>query len=115
MALASPTGPLTQPTVVLGAEPGRFVRLVWADAAAAPQLSSAKVIAPRHGSKVLDAPTEIVVEPTAEAAGRHPSDEAAGRALHFDLGGVLPLAQLELRWISGTRVAPVRLQLRNDS
>ena len=41
MALASPSGPLTQPTLVLGANPGRFVRLVWTDAATAPQVSAA--------------------------------------------------------------------------
>jgi Protein of unknown function (DUF3999) len=105
MALASPAGALTQPTVVLGAAPGRFVRLVWADAAQAPQVSGAKVIVSQHGSKVLDAPTELTfAASTADAA----------RALDFDLGGTLPIAQLELRWARGTQVAPVRLQTRNS-
>jgi hypothetical protein len=113
MALASPTGPLTQPTVVLGANAGRFVRLIWTDAANAPQLSGAKVIAAQAGSKVLDAPTELVIASSAEPAGSTTSDDAAKRALHFDLGGTLPMAQLDLRWDSGTRVAPVRLQMRN--
>jgi Protein of unknown function (DUF3999) len=106
IALSSATGPLTQPTIVLGANPGRFVRLIWTDAANAPQLSSAKVIAPQHGSKVLDAPAEIALTPSTAA-----SDAVPG-ALDFDLGGTLPIAQLDLRWSSGTHVAPVRLQTR---
>jgi Protein of unknown function (DUF3999) len=108
MALASPTGPLTQPTVVLGSNPDRFVRLVWADAATAPQVSAAKVIAAQHGSKVLDAPTELMLTASTPSA-----DAAALRALDFDLGGTLPIAQLELRWPRGTQVAPVRLQTRD--
>jgi hypothetical protein len=115
MALASPTGPLTQPTVVLGANPGRFVRLVWADPANAPQISAAKAIAPHSSSKVLDAPTELVIAPSAEPVGKSAADEAAQRALHFDLGGTLPIAQIDLRWAGGTRVAPVRLQARNEA
>ena len=115
MALASPTGPLTQPTVVLGANPGRFVRLVWTDAASAPQVSAAKVIAAQHGSKVLDAPVFIVASPSAEPAGKAAADAASPRGLHFDLGGSLPITQLDLRWTSGTLVAPVRLQARDDA
>jgi Protein of unknown function (DUF3999) len=108
MALASPTGPLTQPTLVLGTNPGRFVRLVWADAASAPQVSATKVIAAQHGSKVLDAPTALTLTASTPSA-----DAAAPRALDFDLGGTLPIAQLELRWARGTQVAPVRLQTRD--
>ena len=115
MALASPAGPLTQPTVVLGANPGRFVRLVWAAAATAPHVSAAKVIAAQHGSKVLDAPVIIVASPSAEPAGKTAADAASPRALHFDLGGTLPITQLDLRWTSGTLVAPVRLQARDDA
>ncbi len=115
MALASPTGPLTQPTLMLGANPGRFVRLVWADAATAPQVSAAKVIAAQHGSKVLDAPAIIVASPSAEPAGKTATDAAAQRALHFDLGGTLPITQIDLRWTNGTLVAPVRLQARDDA
>jgi Protein of unknown function (DUF3999) len=110
MALASPTGALTQPTLVLGASPGRFVRLVWADAATAPQLTAAKVVAEQHGRKVLDAPTELTL------VASPPANEAdAPRALDFDLGGTLPVAQLELRWSRGTQVAPVRVQTRDRS
>ena len=115
MALASPTGSLTQPALVLGADAGRFVRLVWADAATAPQLSAAKVIAAQRGSKVLDAPVIIVASPSAEPAGKTASDATAQRALHFDLGGRLPIAQLELRWTRGTLVAPVQLRARDDA
>ncbi len=115
MALASPAGPLTQPTLVLGANPGRFGRLVWTDAATAPQVSAAKVIAAQHGSKVLDAPVIIVASPSAEPAGKTAADAASPRALHFDLGGTLPITQLDLRWTSGTLVAPVRLQARDDA
>jgi Protein of unknown function (DUF3999) len=115
MALASPSGPLTQPTVALGANPGRFVRLVWAEAATTPQVNAAKVIAAQHGSKVLDAPVIIVASPSAEPAGKSAPDAAAARALHFDLGGTLPITQLDLRWTSGTLVAPVRLQARDDA
>ena len=106
IALSSATGALTQPTIVLGANPGRFVRLVWTDTANAPQISSAKVIAPQHGSKMLDAPAELTL-----AAAAASSDAAPG-ALDFDLGGTLPIARLELRWAGGTHVAPVRLQTR---
>jgi Protein of unknown function (DUF3999) len=113
MALASPTGPLTQPTVPLGAHPGRFVRLLWSDASTAPQVSAAKVIAAQHGSKVLDAPAIIVASPSTEPAGKSAADAAALRALHFDLGGTLPMTQIDLRWTSGTFVAPVRLQARD--
>lgn len=115
MALASTAAPLTQPSVVLGANPGRFLRLVWSDAANAPQINGAKVLAPQHGSKVLDPPAELLFAPTPEPVGKAAADEAAPRALHFDLGGTLPITQLDLRWTSGTRVAPVRLQMRNDS
>jgi hypothetical protein len=38
--------------------------------------------------------------------------EQARGALYFDLGGALPLQTVELRFSSGTRVAPVRLQGR---
>ena len=115
MALASPTGVLTQPTVPLGVKPGRFVRLVWADAATAPQVTSAKVVTAQHGSKVLDAPITLVVSPGTEPAGKAPPEEGAQRALHFDLGGTLPITQVDLHWTRGTVVAPVRLQARNDA
>lgn len=115
MALASPAGALTQPTVVLRADTGRFVRLVWADVAQAPQVSGVKVLTGESKSRVLDAPTEVVVAPTPEPAAKGAPDAAAKRALHFDLGGVLPIAQIDLQWTGGTRVVPVRLQARDDA
>ena len=113
LALASASGPLTQPSILLPANAGRFVRLVWADAAAAPMLNGAKVIAATQSSVTLDAPTELVFAAGPVPAGKTAPDEAAQRALHYDLGGRLPLVQVDLRLAPGTRVAPVRLQGRN--
>jgi len=113
MALASAAGPLTQPSLVLPSQVGRFVRLVWADAAAAPLINGAKVIAATQGSVTLDAPTELVFATSPAPVGKAAADEAAQRALHYDLGGTLPLVQVDLQLAPGTRVAPVRLQGRN--
>ena len=115
LALASANGPLTQPSVMLPADAGRFVRLVWADAVAAPTLTGAKVIAATQSSVTLDAPTELVFATSPAPEGKTSPDEAAQRALHYDLGGVLPLVQVDLQLAPGTRVAPVRLQGRNHS
>jgi hypothetical protein len=120
MALNAATGPLTQPTLELAPTTGRFVRLVWADAAAAPRLSGAKVVAAQPQSVVFDAPTELQfaasAEPTSQAApgtATPQRDELAARALHFDLGGNLPLVAIDLQLAAGTRVAPVRVQSRS--
>ncbi len=115
LALASANGSLTQPSVLLPADAGRFVRLVWADAAAAPAVSGAKVIASTQSSVTLDPPTALVLSSSPPPAAKSAPDEAAQRALHFDLGGVLPLTQVDLRLGPGTRVAPVRLQGRNHA
>lgn len=112
MALVSPGGPLTQPTVVLPAAPARFIRLVWADVGAAPRLTGARVVSAVPRKITLDAPTEMVVSASAEPAGKQVPDADAKRALHFDLGAPVPLVQLELRLAGGTQVAPVRLQSR---
>jgi len=88
MALTSPTGALTQPTVVLPGHAGRFVRLVWADAANAPAISGAAVIASRARSQVLDAPTELTFATSTEPVAAHaPDDPLRARSLHYDLGG----------------------------
>jgi len=115
LALASAAGPLTQPSVMLPAHAGRFVRLVWADAAAAPVVTGAKVIASTQNSITLDKPTELVLGSSPAPTGKTAPDEAAQRALHYDLGGVLPLVQVDLQLAPGTRVAPVRVQGRNHS
>ena len=114
LALSSATGPLTQPSVVLPAHAGRFLRLVWADAAAAPTVTGAQVIAATQGSLVLDAPTEMVLSTSPLPAGKV-TQEDDKHALHYDLGGTLPLVQVDLQLAPGTRVAPVRLQGRNHA
>ena len=113
MALASATGPLTQPSVVLPTGAARFIRLVWADVSTAPRVTGAKVVAARQRNVALDAPSELPFSASAEPAGKTAFDADAKRALHFDLGGALPLVQLDLQWASGTRVAPVRFQGRS--
>ena len=115
LALSSASGPLTQPSIMLPSNAGRFVRLVWADAAAAPALSGAKVIAATQSSVPLDAPTDLAFAPSPAPVGKTAPDDAAQRALHYDLGGTLPLTQVDLQLAPGTRVAPVRLQGRNHS
>jgi Protein of unknown function (DUF3999) len=120
LALVSAAGPLTQREVALPAKTGRFVRLVWADAGAAPALNGAAVIASRQSAVVLDPPTELVLDASLEPPRKdadETSAEVARRSLHFDLGGVLPLVQIDLRLgepgSGGTRVAPVQVQARN--
>jgi hypothetical protein len=112
MALSAPTGTLTQPLVVLPPNPGRFVRLVWLDAANAPLVSAAQALWSQQRSRVLDAPAELTFAASAQPPGKAPPDAPAG-ALHFDLGGVLPLTQLELRLPAGTRVVPAQVQGRD--
>jgi hypothetical protein len=63
-------------------------------------------------SRVLDPPTELTFAPVAEPAGKIAAD---AHALHFDLGGALPLQQIELRLAGGTRVVPARVQGRNGA
>jgi hypothetical protein len=117
MALASrQVGALTQPTVVLPAHAGRFVRLVWADAANAPVVTGASVIASHARSQQLDVPSELTFAASAEPVAAHAADDPLrARALHFDLGGVLPLLQVDVRLGSGTRVLPAQLQGRSRS
>jgi len=116
LALASPSGALTQPSVVLPGNAGRFVRLVWADAANAPAVTGAAVVAARARSQVLDAPTKLTFATSTEPVAAHaPDDPARSRSLHYDLGGVLPVQQVDLRLGQGTRVVPARLQGRSKS
>ena len=112
MALQSSAGSLTQPLVPLPDATGRFLRLVWADPADAPALDGADVLVAERHLVALDSAREIVVAPSAEPAGRIAPDASSPRALHFDLGGALPLIDVDLRFASGTHVAPVRLQGR---
>lgn len=116
MSLASPRGALLQDRVILPAtlssKRTRFVRLIWSDAAAAPQLSTVKAILDRPSRVTPDPATEIVLAPLPAL----PQDDAAlKRALVFDLGGALPLLELDLRLGQGTRIAPVRVQGRRSA
>ncbi len=115
LALQSASGPLTQPNVMLPASGGRFVRLVWADAATAPALTGAKAVTTQRDTVALDAPTELSFEGTAPPKDTKEPNPAAPRGVDFDLGGVLPLAGIELQWTAGTHVAPVRAWGRNRS
>lgn len=107
MALQATAGPLTQARVPLPADSGRFVRLVWADAATAPLLTGVQAIAARQRSVAQDQPAEWQIAPSSEAA------DAPKGSLHFDLGGVLPVVQLDLQGGAGTRVTPLRVLGRN--
>jgi len=109
MALQSASGTLAQPVVVLPESPGRFIRLVWAEPGAAPALSGASVLVAERQRVAVDSTRELTVAPSPEPAG---TAAPAKRALHFDLGGVLPLVDVDLRFEAGTQVAPVRLQGR---
>jgi hypothetical protein len=113
MALASPGGPLTQPSVPLPAPAPRFVRLVWRDVAAAPRLTGAQAIAAVPQQVSLDPPVEIVLAPVEVPAGAADADTA--RSLTFDLGATLPLVSVALQLEGGTQVVPLRLQARNRS
>lgn len=113
MALQSPAGSLTQPVVPLPDATGRFVRLVWADSADAPAITGASVLVAERHLVALDSARELAIAPSAEPAGRLALDAASRRALHFDLGGALPLIDVDLRFAAGTHIAPVRLQGRN--
>lgn len=107
------TAGIDQPLVGLGPASARFVRLVWADAAVAPAIGGAQAVARR--SAAAEAPTEIVLAASAEPPGAKGTGDDAKRALHFDLGAVLPLLRLDLRGPGGTWVAPVQVQGRDGA
>ena len=113
MALTSATGPLTQPRIALTDGGSRFVRLVWTDPANAPAITAAQAVATERRAIDLDAPVALALTPTAVPTDAATVPEQARGALYFDLGGALPLTTVELRFASGTRVAPVRLQGRS--
>jgi hypothetical protein len=60
----------------------------------------------------VDSTRELTFRPSRDPAGAAPADPASARALHFDLGGLLPLIDIDLRFDAGTHVAPVRVQGR---
>jgi len=106
MALQSAAGALTQPVVGLGAAPGRFVRLVWSEPAAAPVVTGATVVVAARQQISIEPARELTFAPSAPSSA---SAADARRALEFDLGGALPLLDVDLRFAAGTHVAPVRL------
>ena len=111
MALASASGELTQPSLPLPNNAGRFLRLVWTDGTR-PLLTAAKVVAPGPGDEMPTmAPEELVLDAT--PADR--TDESSRRAVVFDIGGAIPVERLDLRFAAGTLVAPVRLEGRARS
>jgi len=114
LALASSGGALVQPDVPLPANVERFVRLVWVAPAPHPQVSGARAATPVQRSTSVDPPREITLEAGPEPASTHGGEEAK-RALHFDLGALVPIVRLEARWSSGNRVLPVRVQVRERS
>ena len=112
LALQSASGALTQPNVPLPTLPtggGRFVRLVWVDAATAPALTGVKAVTTQRDTVALDAPTELTFEGASPAKDTKEPSPAAARGVDFDLGGALPLSGIELQWTAGTHVAPVRV------
>lgn len=109
MSLQSANGVLAQPIVGLPEGVGRFVRLTWIDPATAPVLAGASSVAEAAGRIAFVPATELVVAPGTAPAGKDPEPRGS---LHFDLGGRLPLVDVDLRFATGTRVAPVRLQGR---
>jgi hypothetical protein len=111
VAGAAAGAPLTQPDVALPAEVARFVRLVWSGGSTPPQLSGAQVATPSTRSVALDPPHQLKLAASDEPASPHAGD-VARRALHFDLGAVMPLARLDLQLPPGTRVLPAQVQLR---
>jgi len=112
MALQSAHGTLAQPVIGLADAPGRFVRLVWADPAAAPALIGATALVAERQRVAVDSTRELTFAASREPPAAGPVDAAAARSLHFDLGGVLPLIDIDLRFAAGTHVAPVRVQGR---
>ncbi len=111
MALAASGGALTQPDVPLPADVSRFVRIVWSAPAPHPQLTGARAATPATHSRRVDPPSEITLGASPEPPSAHAGKEVE-RALHFDLGAVVPVVQLAAEWTGGTRVLPVRLQAR---
>ena len=112
MALQSPAGALTQPVLSLTDGTGRFVRLLWAEPQGAPVLTGATVLVAERHLVALDSARELAFAASNEPAGVRALDADARRSLHFDLGGALPLVDVDLAFASGTHVAPLRLQGR---
>lgn len=110
MALNSPQGSLSQPRVPLPgvhetATAARFVRLRWLEPAQAPRLSGAVAVFD-EAAPTTDAepPAELRLQAT-----------AVDRGLELDLGGEMPLQQLDLALTKGTQVVPLRVLARTGA
>ena len=112
MALQSAAGALVQDVVPLPEGSTRFVRLVWAEPGAAPVVTGARSFSREQHLVALDGTTELTIATGTEPATKGEADAVGKNALHFDLGGALPVVDIDLRWTAGTHVAPVRLQGR---
>jgi hypothetical protein len=118
LAVASAAAQLAQREVRLPAgEPSlRFVRLRWADPAQAPRLSGAQLVRVASSAIVLDAPVALSVlpvpEPAVAPAGAAREATLPPGALHYDLGALLPIVDLDLLLPAGHRLAAVRVQGR---
>lgn len=110
MALAAASGALVQREVPLPPGVPRFVRLVWRDAATAPQLSGAQAISVQQAAGTTEPSETLRLKPSKPGK----DDKEPAGALRFDLGGSLPLRAIDLQLPPGTRVAPVRLQARSN-
>ena len=111
MALQSSAGVLAQPWLALPNPCGRFLRLAWLESASAPALLGATVYVPTLDHVAAEPTNALVFQPLPELPAQ--GDRSRPRSLDFDLGGELPVVSLELRFATGTRVAPVRLQGRS--
>lgn len=112
LALQAAAGPLVQREWLLPPGGDRFLRIVWREPAAAPRLTGAEAVSLRPRETPLDPPTRLVLDPAPEPAG---TAEPPKQALHFDLGGALPLRSFDLELPPGTRVLPLRLQGRSHA
>jgi hypothetical protein len=112
LALSGDRGPITQPLVALPPVAGRFAKLVWSDPVNAPKLLGAQVLRRQASTRSRDELTEINVGGAALPPLTRAEDRAteSGRALYFDLGGDLPLADLDLRLDADTQVVPARIE-----
>src|SRR5512140_71036 len=109
MALASPSGALTQRDLMLPAGSGRFVRLVWAAAETAPTITRAQGLFAEKKTVELDPPVELAFSPGVPAS-KDAAEGAGAGTLFFDLGASLPIESLNLRVGEGTRIVPIRVE-----
>ena len=113
MALQSASGTLAQPVVALPESPGRFVRLVWADAGAAPALTGASVLVAERQRVAVDSTRELTVAPSGEPpAPRRPKPRRSARCTSISAAS-MPLVDVDLRFDAGhARRAGARARAR---